>query len=306
MKHDKDVHITDEHGHTRDRDTNPDPITGAPGSHPIGTGVGAAGAGAVGAAIGAVAGPVGSLAGAAIGAVVGGLAGKGVAEAIDPTAEEAYWRENYSKRPYIESGRTYDDYHPAYRLGWESRAKHHDRKFEDVEHDLGRDWDTHRGTSGLEWHQARHASRDAWDRVGTQSSGTGVTDRGAAGISDRGLAAAGTGIGVPDMSSRGGRFENDFDSDSFRRDYTDRPYYEAGTPYDEYEPAYQYGHSLRGRHAGRRFDEIEEDARRDWDTNRGRSSLSWDRAKHAVRDAYERMSDKLERAMPGDSDRDRK
>lgn len=27
-----------------------------------------------------------------VGAVLGGLAGKGVAEVIDPTAEEAYWR----------------------------------------------------------------------------------------------------------------------------------------------------------------------------------------------------------------------
>ncbi len=34
------------------RDTNPDSITGEPGSHPIAAGVGAAGAGAAGAAVG--------------------------------------------------------------------------------------------------------------------------------------------------------------------------------------------------------------------------------------------------------------
>jgi hypothetical protein len=40
-------------------DANRDPITGAPGSHPIGTGVGAlAGGVAAGAAIGTMAGPV--------------------------------------------------------------------------------------------------------------------------------------------------------------------------------------------------------------------------------------------------------
>jgi len=56
-----------------------DPITGAPGSHPVGTGVGAAAGGvAAGAAVGAVAGPVGAVVGAAIGAVVGGLAGKAI------------------------------------------------------------------------------------------------------------------------------------------------------------------------------------------------------------------------------------
>ncbi|MEP7261778.1 MAG: hypothetical protein ABI669_11275, partial [Usitatibacter sp.] len=86
---------------------NKDPITGAPGAHPIGTGIGAAAGGmAAGAAVGTVAGPVGTVIGAAVGAVVGGLAGKGVAEKIDPTLEEAYWRENYVNRPYVKSGST--------------------------------------------------------------------------------------------------------------------------------------------------------------------------------------------------------
>jgi hypothetical protein len=65
---------------------NLDPVTGAPGAHPVGTGVGAAAGGmAAGAAAGTVAGPVGTLLGAAAGAVVGGLSGKGVAEKVDPT-----------------------------------------------------------------------------------------------------------------------------------------------------------------------------------------------------------------------------
>ena len=74
-------------------DLHTDPISGAPGAHPVGTGVGAmAGGAAAGAAIGAIAGPVGAVLGVAVGAVVGGLAGKGVAEMADPTAEEAYRR----------------------------------------------------------------------------------------------------------------------------------------------------------------------------------------------------------------------
>jgi len=76
-------------------DANPDPLTGAPGSHPVGVGVGAAGGAAAGAAIGSVGGPVGTVVGTAVGAVAGGLAGKGVAEAINPTLEDEYWRENY-------------------------------------------------------------------------------------------------------------------------------------------------------------------------------------------------------------------
>lgn len=81
-------------------DTNPDPITGAPGAHPIGTGLGAAlGGAAAGAAVGTVAGPVGTIIGAAAGAIVGGLAGKGVAEVVEPTRESAYWREHFIARP---------------------------------------------------------------------------------------------------------------------------------------------------------------------------------------------------------------
>src|SRR5580692_11156389 len=65
---------------------NADPLTNAPGAHPVETGVGAAAIGAVsGMAAGAVAGPVGAAIGAAVGAVAGGYAGKGVGEMIDPT-----------------------------------------------------------------------------------------------------------------------------------------------------------------------------------------------------------------------------
>lgn len=36
------------------------------------------------------------------------------------------------------------------------------------------------------------------------------------------------------------------------------------------------------------------------------SSLEWDRAKHASGDAWQRVRDNVERATPGDSDRDGK
>jgi outer membrane lipoprotein SlyB len=99
---------------------NRDPITGAPGAHPVGTGLGAAAGGAAaGAAIGTVAGPLGTAAGMAVGAVIGGLAGKAVAEKIDPTVEDAYWRENYRTRKYVDRDASYEAYQPAYRTGYE-------------------------------------------------------------------------------------------------------------------------------------------------------------------------------------------
>src|SRR4051812_50198625 len=81
-------------------DANRDPISGAPGAHPVGVGAGATGGGATGTAIGgAVGGPVGAVVGAAVGAVAGGLAGKGAAGGGDPTGEDADWRGKHKSRP---------------------------------------------------------------------------------------------------------------------------------------------------------------------------------------------------------------
>jgi len=147
------------------KDANRDPITGATGSHPVGTGLGAAAGGvAAGAAAGSVVGPLGTVVGAAVGAVLGGLAGKGVAEMVDPTVEDEYWRENYSSRPYA-AGETYDQLAPAYRYGYSSYSNNPGRTFDEVEADLGRDWDSARGTSRLEWNRAKLAAKDSWQRV---------------------------------------------------------------------------------------------------------------------------------------------
>ena len=147
---------------------NLDTITKTPGAHPVGTGIGAAlGGAAAGAAAGTVAGPVGTVVGAALGAIVGGLAGKSVAESIDPTREDLYWRENYNRRPYVTQGATYDDYGPAYGYGVAAYGQYAGRNFNEVEDDLSRDWVNARGRSSLDWERARDATRDAWNRAGS-------------------------------------------------------------------------------------------------------------------------------------------
>lgn len=149
-------------------DANRDPITGAPGAHPIGTGLGAMGAGAAaGAAGGMVAGPVGAVAGAVVGAVAGAMVGKAAAEAVNPTVETKFWKESYASRPYANGGFSYDEYAPAYRYGWESFGKSDSKgkRFDSVEADLQRGWDQAKGTSRLGWEQAKAATKDAWDRV---------------------------------------------------------------------------------------------------------------------------------------------
>ncbi|HEX6306796.1 MAG TPA: hypothetical protein VFZ69_01345 [Longimicrobiales bacterium] len=147
-------------------DLNPDPITGEPGAHPVGTGAGAAGGAVAGAALGSVVGgPVGAAIGGAIGAVSGGAAGSAAAEKLNPTEEDAYWRENFRKRPYADETLSYDHYRPAYRYGWESRVRFTDRRWDEVERELERGWRENRGESRLGWPDAKLAARDAWQRV---------------------------------------------------------------------------------------------------------------------------------------------
>jgi hypothetical protein len=101
----------------------------------------------------------------AAGAIVGGLAGKGIAEKIDPTAEDAYWRTSYLSHSYVDKGAPFDLYQSAYRTGYEGYGRSPGKSYEAVEADLRRDYEKTRRTSGLEWSKAKHATRDAWLRV---------------------------------------------------------------------------------------------------------------------------------------------
>jgi hypothetical protein len=102
-----------------------------------------------------------------VGLVAGGLAGKGVAGIVDPTVEETHWRTRYTLVPYfVKTGNyDFDDYGPAYRLGWESRARHVGRRFDEVESDLASAWESAKGRSRLGWNDAKSAVQDAWQRV---------------------------------------------------------------------------------------------------------------------------------------------
>jgi phage tail tape-measure protein len=164
---DMDRHVIQKMSDQAKSDLNADPISGAAGSHPIGTGIGATSGAVVGAVIGSVGGPIGAVVGAVIGTMAGGLAGHSAGEAIDPTKEEVYWREAYLNKPYYEPNFEYDrDYYPAYRLGYESRAESIQAdKFDHHEEALRTKWESSKADSQLSWEQAKPAARDAWERT---------------------------------------------------------------------------------------------------------------------------------------------
>ena len=77
--------------------------------------------------------------------------------------------------------------------------------------------------------------------------------------------------------------------DEFRRDFLTR-YGSTGERYEDYEPAYLYGHTLSSdeRYRGRSWDEAEPEFQRDWEARYPGSS--WERFKAAVRRGWERMT----------------
>jgi hypothetical protein len=84
---------------------------------------------------------------------------------IDPIVEENYWRKRFSARPYVVLGSSYEDYGPAYEYGWTSYPRHAGKAFHEVDGDLRHVWESVKGKSKLTWSLAKHAVRDAWDRL---------------------------------------------------------------------------------------------------------------------------------------------
>lgn len=157
-------------------DSNPDPITKEKGSHPVGVAAGGTGGAVTGGAIGgAVGGPIGAAVGAAIGAVAGGLAGKGVAEAVNPTVEESYWRQEFKNRPYYKSGTEFDTYQPYYRYGWESatRPEFQGKPYNEIEQQLETEWPSYHTSEKGNFSQYKGATRDAYERASRSLHSTG-------------------------------------------------------------------------------------------------------------------------------------
>jgi len=84
---------------------------------------------------------------------------------IDPTTEDNWLRENFSSRPYVKQGESFETYCPAYRYGAEAEAQHHGKGFADVESGLRSGWEKTKHAAGMTWDRARGAVKDAYDRT---------------------------------------------------------------------------------------------------------------------------------------------
>jgi len=112
-------------------------------------------------------------------------------------------------------------------------------------------------------------------------------------------AAAGAAIGAAVGGLVGKDLAEQFDSsdeESYWRDnYATRPYVRKGDHFEEYAPAYRYGWESYNRHVGRKFDDNEIDLQRGWDDVKGKSRLTWEQARQASRDAWNRIASRVDK-----------
>lgn len=197
--------------------------------------------------------------------------------------EDSYYRSHYDTH-LSGSGIDYDSAKPAYSYGAEMRKSelYRNRPWDDIEGDLRKGWDSriNAGDSAL------GTTSTTGTAAGT-STGSMSGDAGAAvgGAWDRMKAAVRHGWD---------RMTSDDDDEAYRTHWN-ATYSTAtdGSSYDEYKPAYSYGSEMarNEKYRGRRWDEVENDLRTDWDTryaNGGQST--WEKMKAAVRQGWDRMT----------------
>jgi len=102
-----------------------------------------------------------------------------------------------------------------------------------------------------------------------------------------GGASTGTSSGTLTGSLEHRDLGNDVHALEYREHWTQN-FANTGGRYEDYDPAYRYGHSLAGdeRYRGRDWSAIEPEARRDWEARN--SGGTWEGMKSSVRHAWER------------------
>ncbi|GAA5017619.1 hypothetical protein GCM10025794_05470 [Massilia kyonggiensis] len=154
---------------------------------------------------------------------------------------DSYYRSHWNAR-YSNADDSYDDYLPAYRYGNEMRSTdtYRDRDWDDVEHDLRKDWHSKYGTDAepSTWERIKAAVRHGWERMTGEATST--------------------------------------DDDSYYRTHWTNTYKSTGTEYDDLAPAYRYGAEMRNdvRYRNRDWSDVENDLRSDWDTRYGKDGAS--------------------------------
>jgi len=100
-----------------------------------------------------------------IGKLVGGNMATATSKSGSHAEDEAYWRENHPAQNFA-SGASYEDFHHAYRTGYEGYHEFgaEGKSFEETETKLRERYETEDGSPKLPWTTVRPATHAAWHR----------------------------------------------------------------------------------------------------------------------------------------------
>jgi len=88
---------------------------------------------------------------------------------VDVIQEDSYWARSFWHERYYTPGLDYEDYAPAYCVGYIGYAQYGD-DFDDAEKSLWANWERIKGDSRLSAADAALAIRAAWDRMAQRPS----------------------------------------------------------------------------------------------------------------------------------------
>lgn len=83
---------------------------------------------------------------------------------VRPELEDAYWQSVYWAQPHFRAGYCYEDYAPAYCVGYIGYAQY-GGSFDEAEKSLCANWLRIKGDSRLDLQEALQAIRAAWDHA---------------------------------------------------------------------------------------------------------------------------------------------
>lgn len=88
---------------------------------------------------------------------------------VSAQVEDRFWADTYWKEPYFRADYDYEDYAPAYCVGYSGCAQYGGR-FEDAEKSLCANFIRIKGDSRLTWEEAIEPIRSAWARVAASAA----------------------------------------------------------------------------------------------------------------------------------------
>src|SRR5215208_438894 len=93
---------------------------------------------------------------------------------VDARQEDAYWQRWYRRERYFRPELDYEDYAPAYCVGYIGYAQY-GGAFTDAEPWLCSNWERIKGDSRLSLDEALQAMRSAWDRMAREAASRAAT-----------------------------------------------------------------------------------------------------------------------------------